>query len=176
MLRAIQTQTRCLRATSSKRHIFTTPRHHADPWMLPNTPEHLAATESPSLENPLGKLDPIKRHNESKETLVARLVYQSRKRGTLESDLLLSTFARDQLHILSLEELREYDKVCDRSLTKESRPLTVCDSFWTNLIGISTIGRLANANHPSTGRSPAFSKSSEYMPATRGKLFERCPL
>jgi len=41
----------------------------------------------------------------------ARLTYQSRKRGTLESDLLLSTFARDHLHSMSTEELREYDKV-----------------------------------------------------------------
>jgi succinate dehydrogenase flavin-adding protein (antitoxin of CptAB toxin-antitoxin module) len=40
-------------------------------------------------------------------------VYQSRKRGTLESDLLLSTFARDQLADMSVEEMREYDKVCD---------------------------------------------------------------
>ena len=41
----------------------------------------------------------------------ARLVYQSRKRGTLESDLLLSTFARDFLGGMSEEELYEYDKV-----------------------------------------------------------------
>ena len=41
----------------------------------------------------------------------ARLVYQSRKRGTLESDLLLSTFARDFLGDMSEEELYEYDKV-----------------------------------------------------------------
>jgi succinate dehydrogenase assembly factor 2 len=41
----------------------------------------------------------------------ARLMYQSRKRGTLESDLLLSTFARDVLAGMGEEELREYDKV-----------------------------------------------------------------
>ena len=41
----------------------------------------------------------------------ARLVYQSRKRGTLESDLLLSTFARERLGGMSEEELREFDKV-----------------------------------------------------------------
>jgi len=43
----------------------------------------------------------------------ARLVYQSRKRGTLESDLLLSTFARDVLAGMGEEELREYDKLLD---------------------------------------------------------------
>jgi len=43
----------------------------------------------------------------------ARLVYQSRKRGTLESDLLLSTFARDHLGSMDEAELREYDKLLD---------------------------------------------------------------
>jgi succinate dehydrogenase assembly factor 2 len=41
----------------------------------------------------------------------ARLVYQSRKRGTLESDLILSTFAREHLPGMPEAELREYDKV-----------------------------------------------------------------
>lgn len=41
----------------------------------------------------------------------ARLLYQSRKRGTLESDLLLSTFAREHLPTMSRAELSEYDKV-----------------------------------------------------------------
>ena len=56
-------------------------------------------------------MPPLERHNESEETLRARLVYQSRKRGTLESDLLLSTFARDFLPTMSVEEMQEYDKV-----------------------------------------------------------------
>ncbi|EIM89038.1 DUF339-domain-containing protein [Stereum hirsutum FP-91666 SS1] len=43
----------------------------------------------------------------------ARLVYQSRKRGTLESDLLLSTFAREWLGGMEEAELREYDKLLD---------------------------------------------------------------
>lgn len=54
---------------------------------------------------------PLERQNESVDTLRARLVYQSRKRGTLESDLLLATFARDNLKIMSEDELKEYDKV-----------------------------------------------------------------
>ncbi|KAG7098508.1 hypothetical protein E1B28_000452 [Marasmius oreades] len=43
----------------------------------------------------------------------ARLVYQSRKRGTLETDLLLSTFARDHLVAMTGAELKEYDKLLD---------------------------------------------------------------
>ena len=89
--------------------LFTTRHVRADPWPLPHTPEHLASTTTPDDVTPL---PPLPRPNESQDTLRARLVYQSRKRGTLESDLLLSTFARDQLAGMSVEEMREYDKVC----------------------------------------------------------------
>jgi succinate dehydrogenase assembly factor 2 len=54
----------------------------------------------------------IERRNESIETLRARLVYQSRKRGMLEGDLLLSTFASENLSSMTHEELLEYDRVC----------------------------------------------------------------
>ncbi|KAJ6487863.1 DUF339-domain-containing protein [Mycena sanguinolenta] len=84
----------------------------ADPWPLPHTPEHLAFTESQS-ENP--PLPPLPRPNEPLSTMRARLVYQSRKRGTLESDLILSTFARDHLSGMSEVELREYDKLLDEA-------------------------------------------------------------
>jgi succinate dehydrogenase assembly factor 2 len=47
------------------------------------------------------------------ETARARLLYQSRKRGTLENDLLLSTFARDHLGDMNGQELREYDRLLD---------------------------------------------------------------
>lgn len=54
---------------------------------------------------------PLPRLNESPSALRARLVYQSRKRGMLEGDLLLSTFAKEQLPKMSVEELKEFDKV-----------------------------------------------------------------
>ncbi len=41
----------------------------------------------------------------------ARLIYQSRKRGTLESDLILSTFANENIHKMDEKELKEYDRV-----------------------------------------------------------------
>lgn len=96
---------RCPRRTFS-----TTSRWSADPWPLPHTPQHLSNTETPSDIPPP---TPIPRPGESKETLRARLVYQSRKRGTLESDLLLSTFARDHLGQMDETELKEYDKLLD---------------------------------------------------------------
>ncbi|KAJ3982600.1 Flavinator of succinate dehydrogenase-domain-containing protein [Lentinula detonsa] len=94
----------------SRCSIFTTAHRLADPWPLPGSPEHLASTETPSDE---ARIQPLERPNESLGTLRARLVYQSRKRGTLESDLLLSTFARDNLKNMSEEELKQYDKLLD---------------------------------------------------------------
>ncbi|KAG6837111.1 hypothetical protein H0H93_014715 [Arthromyces matolae] len=58
---------------------------------------------------------PLPRPNESTDTLRARLVYQSRKRGTLETDLLLSTFARDHLNSMTDGEMREYDRLLDEA-------------------------------------------------------------
>ena len=95
-------------STSSARSLATTARRAADPWLLPNTPEHLEKTTSPP-DAPAPT--PLPRPGESVETMRARLVYQSRKRGTLESDLLLSTFARERLGGMSEAELHEFDKV-----------------------------------------------------------------
>ncbi|KDQ06887.1 hypothetical protein BOTBODRAFT_60352 [Botryobasidium botryosum FD-172 SS1] len=56
---------------------------------------------------------PLPRHGESVDAMRARLVYQSRKRGTLESDLLLSTFAKDHLPTMDEGEMRQFDKLMD---------------------------------------------------------------
>lgn len=61
----------------------------------------------PNIPKPI----PVPRHNETLETLRARLTYQTRKRGTLESDLIMSTFAKEHLHSLTREELLELDQV-----------------------------------------------------------------
>ncbi|EJU02458.1 DUF339-domain-containing protein, partial [Dacryopinax primogenitus] len=53
------------------------------------------------------------RTEEDVQTLRARLVYQTRKRGMLENDLLLSTFARENLEGMSESELREFDRLLD---------------------------------------------------------------
>ncbi|KAG4300629.1 hypothetical protein PCANB_003071 [Pneumocystis canis] len=50
-------------------------------------------------------------HDEPIETMRARLLYQSRKRGILETDLLLSTFAKKYLPSFTKKELEIYDKV-----------------------------------------------------------------
>lgn len=59
------------------------------------------------------KVQPLAREGESIEQLRKRLIYQSRKRGILETDLLLSRFARKHLDSLDREQLEEYDKLLD---------------------------------------------------------------
>ena len=81
---------------------------------MPHTPEHMASTASPA---DLPPPEPLPRPGETVETTRARLIYQSRKRGTLESDLLLSTFAKEYLGAMDAEELSEFDKVCTRPCT-----------------------------------------------------------
>lgn len=92
-----------------QRHLSSSSSRLVDPWPLPHTPAHLASTGTPA-DNP--PLPSVPRLNETIETLRARLVYQSRKRGTLENDLLLSTFSQDHLNFMTEVELKEYDKVC----------------------------------------------------------------
>ncbi|CCF57108.1 hypothetical protein KAFR_0C01130 [Kazachstania africana CBS 2517] len=55
------------------------------------------------------KMEPIKRVNESIDTMRSRLIYQSRKRGILETDLLLSGFAAKNLKNMGMDQLKEYD-------------------------------------------------------------------
>jgi hypothetical protein len=93
----------------STRHLSSSTAKLKDPWPMPHTPEHIASTASPA---DLPPPKPLPRPGEIAETMRARLVYQSRKRGTLESDLLLSTFAQEHLGTMDAEELSEFDKVC----------------------------------------------------------------
>ncbi|KAF8320493.1 DUF339-domain-containing protein, partial [Clavulina sp. PMI_390] len=81
-----------------------------DPFPLPLSSKSLTDAE-PIPQDLLP--DPIPRPNESLDSLRARLNYQSRKRGTLESDLLLSTFANEALATMSRPELEEFDKLMD---------------------------------------------------------------
>jgi len=61
------------------------------------------------------KVEPIRRSGEDANTMRARLLYQSRKRGTLESDLLLSTFADAHLSTMSPALLEQYDLFLDEN-------------------------------------------------------------
>ncbi|KAI3397230.1 hypothetical protein diail_11109 [Diaporthe ilicicola] len=67
------------------------------------------------LEGAKFKIEPLRRTGEDAETMRARLTYQSRKRGTLESDLLLSTFAAAYLPRMTPEQMRQYDLFLDEN-------------------------------------------------------------
>jgi succinate dehydrogenase assembly factor 2 len=59
------------------------------------------------------KVEPLPRPGEDTETKRARLLYQSRKRGILETDLLLSKFANLFLPTMTRQQLDEYDQLLD---------------------------------------------------------------
>ncbi|KYK60397.1 early meiotic induction protein 5 [Drechmeria coniospora] len=67
------------------------------------------------LEGAQFRIEPLRRTGEDDGTKRARLVYQSRKRGTLESDLLLSTFAAKHLPTMAGPLLNEYDRLLDEN-------------------------------------------------------------
>lgn len=93
-----------IRGIGSKRHVSCSSRALLN-YGKPQNPAHNAHLAM--------KIEPIKRNGESIDVKKARLVYQSRKRGILESDLLLSRFAKKYLDTLSMAELDEYDKLLD---------------------------------------------------------------
>ncbi|KAM0251453.1 hypothetical protein ACHAQJ_008205 [Trichoderma viride] len=77
-----------------------------------STPGELQVGE---LEGAKFRVEPLRRVGEDDSTKRARLLYQSRKRGTLESDLLLSTFASQYLPTMTSEELTQYDLFLDEN-------------------------------------------------------------
>ncbi|KAF8471520.1 Flavinator of succinate dehydrogenase-domain-containing protein [Gautieria morchelliformis] len=95
----------------------TQPQRNGDKFSSFSDPYPLPLSSTALVSHPPETLDPlpppIERNDESLQTLRARLVYQSRKRGTLEADLLLSTFAGEHLRHMDEAELREFDKLMD---------------------------------------------------------------
>ncbi|KAK0658919.1 putative early meiotic induction protein 5, mitochondrial precursor [Cercophora samala] len=81
-----------------------------DPGSLPN--HELDVGE---LQGAKFKIEPLRRVGEEPDVMRARLLYQSRKRGTLESDLLLSTFAASFLPTMTPTQLAEYDRFLDEN-------------------------------------------------------------
>ncbi|KAG5984400.1 hypothetical protein E4U55_004973 [Claviceps digitariae] len=86
------------------------------------TRSYSASSSQPAAELAVGELQgikfrvaPLRRTGEDDDTKRARLLYQSRKRGTLESDLLLSTFAKAHLPSMSSDLLTQYDLLLDEN-------------------------------------------------------------
>ncbi|ROT37682.1 DUF339-domain-containing protein [Sodiomyces alkalinus F11] len=81
----------------------------------PTDPQSEAELQVGELQGAKFRIEPLRRVGEDAKTTRARLLYQSRKRGTLESDLLLSTFADAHLPTMSVELMSEYDRFLDEN-------------------------------------------------------------
>lgn len=86
-----------------------------DPYPLHNrtNPKTMVDEGSVAMGEDLVPHAPIDRSHEAIETKRARLLWQSRKRGILETDLLLSTFAARQLESMDMDQLILYDQLLD---------------------------------------------------------------
>jgi len=71
----------------------------------------ILANASYEIEIPLPE---IKRRVENVETTRARLLYQSRKRGMAENDILISTFAQKYLPGFDVDQLCMYDDIINK--------------------------------------------------------------
>ncbi|GAA5835520.1 hypothetical protein JCM11251_002954 [Rhodosporidiobolus azoricus] len=136
------------------------PSSATDPWTLQPPP----MPEPPKLDPSIQTMDdliksphPEGRDNEPTETLRKRLVYESRKRGILEMDLILSTFAKERLPEMNDRELREYDRF-----------LTLPD--WTIFYYVT-----GKAQAPEPWRSSEVLKGLLEHSANKGKTVRRMP-
>ncbi|EJP66322.1 TPR repeat protein [Beauveria bassiana ARSEF 2860] len=100
------------------------PRLHATPSDAYGSVKmpRMRPDEEPTGELAVGELhgaqfrvEPLRRVGETDTTKRARLLYQSRKRGILESDLVLSTFAAQHLPVMTPAQLTEYDLFLDEN-------------------------------------------------------------
>ncbi|KAL7823178.1 DUF339 domain-containing protein [Trichoderma gracile] len=134
---------RCLVAASRPRCAFTTSslRRSDD---ASATAGELGVGE---LQGATFRVEPLRRVGEDDATKRARLLYQSRKRGTLESDLLLSTFAAQHLPTMTTAQLDQYDLFLD-------------ENDW-DIYYWATQREPSSSTNPSVTMSPASASSGE---------------
>ncbi|KAH9900284.1 DUF339-domain-containing protein [Xylariomycetidae sp. FL2044] len=114
------------------------------------------------------RVEPLRRVGEDEGTMRARLVYQSRKRGTLESDLLLSTFADRYLPDMTQNQMAEYDRFLDENdwdiyywATQEPPPPTATTTTTTpSTSSPSSTSSTSSTSSPSSPSSPSSSKTT----------------
>jgi len=88
-------------------------RHASDDSGKSDTPKDwpILANAVYEMEIPLPE---IKKRTENIETMRARLLYQSRKRGMAENDILISTFAKQYLPGFDAKQLTLYDDIINK--------------------------------------------------------------
>lgn len=81
-----------------------------DPWPIP-LQASMPESNNPEAYTP-HPLDGMQSKDQPLDTIRARLIYQTRKRGTLETGLLISTFATpERVNSMSKEECAELDRL-----------------------------------------------------------------
>ncbi|KAK8026703.1 TPR repeat protein-like protein [Apiospora marii] len=116
------------------------------------------------LEGAKFKIEPMRRVGEDDKTMRARLVYQSRKRGTLESDLLLSTFADAYLPQMTKEQMQQYDMFLDENDWDIY--------YWATQEVPSPANEAAAATSSSSSSSNNNNKSTDAAPAPQSSTWE----
>lgn len=112
--RVLLSTTRLVRATESPAGVFHKEDFTAqDPYPLQNRTDPRTGEGAIPMDESLTPHAPIDRSGEAVETKRARLLWQSRKRGILETDLLLSTFAAKYLEGMDEQALVLYDALLD---------------------------------------------------------------
>ena len=97
---------------ASFKDISVAPSQADDPWAIPMQHAGTVPEDVPMNPGSVEGQHPEGRDiDEATETMRARLVYLSRKRGILEMEMLLSTFIKDSLKTMTREEMQEYDRV-----------------------------------------------------------------
>lgn len=91
----------------------------------------------PEDEKVVIKIEPLPRLNESLDKKRARLLWQSRKRGILETCVLLGKFAQEYLPTLTEQELKDYDEFMNENdwdiyywITETPNAPTPCPEHW----------------------------------------------
>ncbi|KAI0595377.1 Flavinator of succinate dehydrogenase-domain-containing protein [Biscogniauxia sp. FL1348] len=129
-----------------------------EPGPAPEDPKELDVGE---LEGANFRIEPLRRAGEDDSTMRARLTYQSRKRGTLESDLLLSTFADTYLPTMTRDQMAQYDLFLDENdwdiyywATQEAPPTSTSSSPSASSSDPAPAIATEDTNSPAYGSAP----------------------
>lgn len=115
------------------------------------------------------KVKPLPRENESIDQKRRRLLYQSRKRGILETDLLLSRFADRYIMKMGMKELEEYDKLLDEMdwdiyyWATKNYNITPIPDRWKNSEVMKKLQELSNNSTRAILRMPELNKEEMTM-------------
>ncbi|KAI0427627.1 Flavinator of succinate dehydrogenase-domain-containing protein [Xylaria sp. FL1042] len=124
------------------------------------------------LEGVAFKVEPLRRVGEDEKTMRARLVDQSRKRGILETDLLLSTFADEYLPNMTLEQMTEYDLFLDENdwdiyyWATQEEPSTTSTSASTSTSTSSSSSSSSSSTMTTDTSSASYGSAAETATAT----------